>query len=86
MKVGVIDSNLKNDMTIADVRNNLIIDLEDLYTPEQIDQIDRGLTRLKRDNGLSNEDLDYYCTANSSEMFSCIFDGKEFDHRNFEVD
>lgn len=73
-------------ITIEEVRNNLIKNLEDEYTPRDIENIDVRLTEIGKDNNLSNEDLDYYCTANSSEMFACIFDYKPFDIKNFEVD
>lgn len=73
-------------MTIEEVRNGLIDGLEDEYTNEQVSFIDKRLEEIAKENDLSNEDLDYYCTANSSEMFSMIFDYKEFDESNFEVD
>ena len=50
-------------MTIEEVRNGLIADMENI----------------------NPEDLDYYCTANSSEMFACIFDYKPFDKANFNL-
>jgi hypothetical protein len=73
-------------MTIEEVRNNLIKDLEDCYTPTQIELIDLRLEEIAKEEGMTLEDLDYYCTANSSEMFTCIFNYKEFDKKNFEVD
>ncbi len=73
-------------MTIQDVRNNLIKDLEDEYTPKDIEFIDIRLEEIADMEKMSLEDLDYYCTANSSEMFACIFDYKEFDKDNFKVD
>jgi hypothetical protein len=73
-------------MTIKDVRASLIKDLEEEYTNEQVSFIDKRLEEIAKENSLSNEDLDYYCTANSSEMFSVIFDYKEFDEDNFEID
>ena len=73
-------------MTIEEVRNNLIKDLESEYTPTQIEFIDLRLEEIAKEEHMTLEDLDYYCTANSSEMFACIFDYKEFDKKNFEVD
>jgi len=73
-------------MTIEEVRNGLIDGLEDCYTPTQIEFIDLRLEEIAKEEHLTLEDLDYYCTANSSEMFACIFDYKEFDKKNFEVD
>ena len=73
-------------MAIEEVRNNLIKDLEDEYTPKDIEFIDIRLKEIGDKEKMSLEDLDYYCTANSSEMFACIFDYKEFDKNNFEVD
>ena len=72
-------------MTIKEVRNELINGLEEEYTNEQVSFIDKRLEEIAKENSLSNEDLDYYCTANSSEMFAVIFDYKEFDKDNFEV-
>jgi len=73
-------------MTIEEVRNNLIKDLESEYTPTEIELIDIRLNEIADMEHMSLEDLDYYCTANSSEMFACIFDYKEFDKNNFDVD
>lgn len=73
-------------MTIQEVRNNLIVDLESEYTPKDIEFIDIRLEEIADMEKMSLDDLDYYCTANSSEMFACIFDYKEFDKNNFEVD
>jgi len=73
-------------MTIRDVRASLIKDLEEEYSNEQVSFIDKRLEEIAKENDLSNEDLDYYCTANSSEMFAVIFDYKEFDINNFEID
>jgi len=73
-------------MTIEEVRNGLIDGLEDCYTPTQIELIDLRLEEIAEMEHMSLEDLDYYCTANSSEMFACIFDYKEFNKKNFEVD
>jgi hypothetical protein len=73
-------------MDIKDVRNNLIKDLESEYTPTEIELIDIRLEEIAEMERMSLEDLDYYCTANSSEMFSCIFDYKEFKKENFNVD
>jgi hypothetical protein len=73
-------------MTIEEVRNSLIDGLEDCYTPTQIELIDLRLEEIAKEEDMTLEDLDYYCTANSSEMFTCIFNYKEFDKKNFEVD
>ena len=73
-------------MDIKEVRNGLIEGLEDEYTPTEIELIDIRLEEIADMERMSLEDLDYYCTANSSEMFSCIFDYKEFKKENFNVD
>lgn len=73
-------------MTIKEVRASLICGLEDEYTPKQIKEIDKRLREIAKENNLSNEELDYFCTANSSEMFTCIFNNKEFNKDNFDVD
>ena len=72
-------------MEIKDVRNNLIKELESEYTPKDIEFIDIRLDEIAEMEHLTNDELDYYCTANSSEMFACIFDYKEFNKVNFEV-
>jgi hypothetical protein len=71
-------------MTIKEVRNCLIKDLENEYTPTEIELIDIRLEEIADMEHMSLEDLDYYCTANSDEMFSCIFDYKEFNKENFK--
>lgn len=73
-------------MNIKEVRDNLIKDLENEFTPTEIELIDIRLEEIANSERMSLDDLDYYCTANSSEMFACIFDYKEFDKKNFEVD
>lgn len=73
-------------MSIKEVRNNLIKDLESEYTPTDIKLIDIRLDEIAYMEHMTIEDLDYYCTLNSSEMFSCIFDYKEFNKKNFEID
>lgn len=73
-------------MSIKEVRNNLIKDLESEYTPTDIELIDIRLDEIANMENMTIEDLDYYCTLNSSEMFSCIFDYKEFNKKNFEID
>ena len=73
-------------MDIKEVRDNLIKDLEGEYTQTDIELIDIRLEEIANTEHMSFEDLDYYCTANSSEMFACIFDYKDFDKKNFEVD
>ena len=77
---------MNEKLTIEEVRNSLIDGLEDCYTPTQIEFIDLRLEEIAKEEHMALEDLDYYCTANSSEMFACIFDYKEFDKKNFEVD
>ena len=71
-------------MTIKDVRESLIKDLENEYTPTEIELIDIRLEEIADMEHMSLEDLDYYCTANSDEMFACIFDYKEFNKENFK--
>ena len=71
-------------MTIREVRESLIKDLENEYTPTEIELIDIRLEEIADMEHMSLEDLDYYCTANSDEMFACIFDYKEFNKKNFE--
>jgi hypothetical protein len=71
-------------MTIKEVRNSLIKDLENEYTPTEIELIDIRLEEIADMEHMSLEDLDYYCTANSDEMFACIFDYKEFNKDNFK--
>jgi len=77
---------MNEKLTIEEVRNSLIDGLEDCYTPTQIEFIGLRLEEIAKEEHMTLEDLDYYCTANSSEMFACIFDYKEFDKKNFEVD
>ena len=71
---------------IKEVRRQLIDGLEDCYTDEQVKFIEKRLSEIMRENNLSIDELNEYCWANSSEMFTCIFSGKEFDKDNFEVD
>ena len=71
-------------MDIKEVRNNLIKDLEEEYTQSDIELIDIRLEEIADMEHMSLEDLDYYCTANSDEMFACIFDYKEFNKDNFK--
>ncbi len=73
-------------MTIEEVRKQLIDDLEKEYTPKDIEFIDIRLQEIADMEHFSLEELNEYCWANSSEMFACIFDYKEFDKKNFEVD
>jgi hypothetical protein len=70
-------------MTIQEVRNNLINGLESEYTPNDIKFIDIRLEEIADMERMSLEDLDFYCTANSNEMFECIFDYKVFNKSNF---
>lgn len=71
-------------MDIKEVRDNLINGLENEYTPTEIELIDIRLEEIMEMEHITIEDLDYYCTANSVEMFACIFDYKEFDKNNFK--
>ena len=71
-------------MDIKEVRNNLIKDLENEYSQMEIELIDIRLEEIMEMEHMTIEDLDYYCTANSVEMFACIFDYKEFDKNNFK--
>jgi hypothetical protein len=73
-------------MTIEEVRKQLIDGLEDCYTPKDIEFIDIRLQEIAEMEHFTNEELNEYCWANSSEMFTCIFNYKEFDVNNFEVD
>lgn len=70
-------------MTIKEVRNNLIKGLEEEYTQRELDFIDLRLEEIGTEQSLSNDELCYYCVANSLEMFACIFDNKPFDMKNF---
>jgi len=71
-------------MKVEEARNSLIKDLEELYLPEQIKFIDERLKEIAEEENLTMEDLDYYCTLNSSEMFACIFNYKPFDRDYIE--
>ena len=70
-------------MDIKEVRKQLIKGLENEYTPKDIEFIDIRLDEIADIENLTIDELDYYCTANSTEMFSCIFDYKEFNKDNF---
>ena len=70
-------------MDIKEVRKQLIKDLENEYTPKDIEFIDIRLDEIADIENLTIDELDYYCTANSTEMLSCIFDYKEFNKDNF---
>lgn len=72
-------------MAIQDIRKKLLTGLESEYTQENIEFIEERLEEIANDNDLSLEDLYYYCTANSLEMFYCICDYKEFDKKNFDT-
>lgn len=61
------------------VRNQLIDGLENDFTDEQVQYIDKRLKEIADENNLSADDLDYYCWADSSLMFDCIFSGKTID-------
>ena len=74
------------DITIQEVRRQLIDGLESEYTPNQIKTIEIRLGEIAKENNLSLKELNEYCWANSSEMFACIFNGKEFEKENFEVE
>ena len=73
-------------MDIKEVRRQLIEGLEDCYTPSQIEFIDDRLEAIANKENMTLDELNEYCWANSSEMFACIFDYKDFDKKNFEVD
>lgn len=73
-------------MTIEEVIKGLIDGLEEDYSELQVNTIRTRLCEVADENHLSLEELNEYCWANSSEMFACIFDGKEFCKENFEVD
>lgn len=71
-------------MDIKEVRNNLIKDLENEYNQMEIELIDIRLEEIACMEHMTIEDLDYYCAANSAEMFDCIFEYKEFNKNNFK--
>lgn len=73
-------------MGIKEVRQSLINGLEEEYTDDVIKLIDIRLEEIMEMEHMTIEELNEYCWANSSEMFACIFDYKEFDKKNFEVD
>lgn len=73
-------------MDIKEVRRQLIDGLEDEYSPVDVGFIEIRLEEIAEMENMTLEELNEYCWANSSEMFACIFDYKEFDKRNFEVD
>lgn len=70
-------------MKVEEVRNELISGIEEEYTSNDIKFIDKRLNEIASENGLSMEELNEYCWANSSEIFTCIFNGKEFNTNNF---
>ena len=70
-------------MSIQEVRNNLINGLENEYNESDIRFIDIRLDEIADMERMTLEDLNYYCSANSSEMFECIFNYKVFDKANF---
>lgn len=72
--------------TIEDIRKQLIDGLEEEFSKERIKTIDKRLLEIAKENHLSLEELNEYCWANSSEMFTCIFNGKEFNKDNFDLD
>ena len=69
---------------MEDVIKSLINGLQ--YSQERIAYIRFRLNEIMRDYNLTLEQLSYYCTADSCEMFSVIFDYKEFNSKNFVVD
>ena len=73
-------------MTIQEIRKQLIDGLEDEFPLPKIKLVEERLGMIAKENNLSLDELNEYCWANSSEMFACIFDNKEFDKKNFEVD
>ena len=70
-------------MDIKEVRKQLIKGLENEYTPKDIEFIDIRLDEIADIENLTIDELDDYCTANSTEMLSCIFEYKEFNKDNF---
>ena len=84
--LGIFRKHEKNRKErIVEIRKDLIRDIEDCYTDRQIGTIDYRLNEIAYSFNLSLDELDYYCSANSTEMFSVIFDYKPFDKENFEV-
>ena len=73
-------------MNIEIILAGLIDGFEGDYSPEELAFMAKRLEEIAKENNLSLDELDYYCTANSSEMFACIFDYKEFNKKNFDVD
>lgn len=73
-------------LTIEEVRNDLVKDLEEYYTKDDIKFIDERLAEIAKMGNLTIDQLCDYVWANSSEMLSCIFDYKELNPKEFEVD
>ena len=55
------------------------------YSQERLAYIRFRLKEIMQENNLTLTELDNYCTADSCEMFSVIFDHKEFNPKNFVV-
>ena len=69
--------------TLEEVRNNLIRGLESNYDENDIRFIDIRLEEIMDMERFSLEDLDYYCSLNSDEMFGCIFSYVPFEKERF---
>ena len=74
---------MPDNETYKIIAKSLTKDLEDNYTDEQMRFIENRLMKIAEENDLTSDNVAYYCDANSSEMFSCIFDYKNFDKTNF---
>lgn len=70
-------------MTLDEVLKGLTNGLK--YSQERLLFIRFRLNEIRREYNLTLTELDYYCTADSCEMFSVIFDHKKFDPENFVV-
>ena len=66
------------------IARELTRDLENCYTEEQMLFIEQRLKEIAEENNLSSNDIAYFCDLNSSEMFSYIFDYKNFEENFFE--
>ena len=68
---------------IKGIAMELVNGIEDQYSESEINYIATRLEEIADIEHLTNDELSYYCSANSNEMFLCIFDFKEFDKNNF---
>lgn len=71
-------------MNIKEIARQLIDGLEEEYSPEQKQYIEKRLKEIEEEYNLSDESLNELCWANSCEMFSCIFDRKPLDLSEFD--